>query len=54
MGDGSKATSDDPGRSDPGSVLPPALADGGQPRAVELRQRDAQQGISAATGGPSR
>ena len=42
MGDvGSKATSGNPGRSDPGSVLPPALADGGQPRAVELRHRDA-------------
>jgi hypothetical protein len=42
MGDvGSKATSGNPGRWDPGSVLPPALADGGQPRAVELRHRDA-------------
>ena len=42
MGDvGSKATSGNPGRSHPGSVLPPALADGGQPRAVELRHRDA-------------
>ena len=34
MGDvGSKTTSGNPGRWDPGSVPPPALADGGQPRA---------------------
>jgi len=38
---GSKTTSGNPGRWDPGSVLPPALANGGQPHAVELRQRDA-------------
>jgi len=51
---GSKATSGNPGRWDPGLVLLPALADGGQFRAVELRHRDAYQGISAATGGRSR
>ena len=51
---GSKATSGNPGRLDPGSVLPSALPGAGRPRPVHLRQRDAQKGISVATAGPSR
>ena len=38
---GSKATSGNPGRLDPGSVLPSALPGAGRPRPVHLRQRDA-------------